>query len=46
MKELEERWMEMKEGEEGTELVEGYREQERGGIEQQMVYRVWDRRLG
>jgi hypothetical protein len=37
--------MKMEEGEEGDELVEGYREEERGGIEQQMVYRAWDRRL-
>lgn len=41
-----EREMKMEDGEEGTELVDGYSEQERGGIEQQMVYRVWDRRLG
>lgn len=38
--------MKMEKDEEWTELVEGYREQERGGIEQQMVYRAWDRRLG
>lgn len=37
--------MEMEEDEEGTELVDGYSKRERGGIEQQVVYQDWDRRL-
>ena len=31
----------MEEGEEGTELVDGCSKRERGGIEQQVVYREW-----
>lgn len=46
MRDWAERERKMEEGEEGMELVDGYTEQERGGIEQQMVYRAWNRRLG